>query len=550
MRKYTCLYLLLLVFFLTPCWVQSQDYSNHAQLSQRLKTLETNNRSLVKLQSIAKTAGGKDVWMLVLGSGDVDKNPAIAIVGGVEGYHLLSQELAVGFAEKLLATAGQDSIKKILATTTFYVFPSMSPDAAEQYFAKLKYERSANATPTDDDRDGKINEDPFEDLNNDGLITMIRVEDQTGSWRTHSADERILVPANREKGETGKYSLYTEGIDNDKDGLFNEDPEGGIHFNKSLTFDPPFFQAGAGEHPVSEMENRALLDILYEKFNVFAVVSFGPSNNLSEPWKYDASKTKQRVISGILEGDAKINRLASDLYKKSVKGKDAPTALPSKGDFVQWAYFHYGRQSFSTPGWWPPKFEMPKDSTAAAKYKTNDDKNSDVDFLRWAESQQHDVFVKWTKIVHPDFPGKVVEVGGFKPFVKSNPPFAMVSKLVNEHTDFLIQLAAHKPSVDLVNIKTEALGDGVSRVTLSIQNKGFFPAIADIAGNNYWTKLVKIQLVPASGQQLVSGQKITLLQNLHPGESKTYSWLVRGKGKLSIEAGAPQMGFKKIDLNL
>ncbi|MBK7650050.1 MAG: hypothetical protein IPJ20_03840 [Flammeovirgaceae bacterium] len=310
MRKY---YLSLLIFGL---WVPfaSAQYQTQAQLAQKLKGLETSSSGSAKLQSITKTASGKDIWLMEIGSGDRAAHPAIAVVGGVEGSHLFSQELAVGFIEKLLGSK-TDSIKNLLSTTTFYVFPNMSPDASEQYFATLKYERSGNASATDDDRDGKINEDGFEDLNGDGLITMIRVEDPTGKWKTHPADARIMTQANAEKGERGNYLLYTEGIDNDKDGSFNEDGEGGIHFNKSLSFDFPYFTPGAGEHPVSELENRALLDLLYDKPNVFSVVTFGPANNLSESWKYERSKTTMRVITGILENDAKVNKFVSDLYK-------------------------------------------------------------------------------------------------------------------------------------------------------------------------------------------------------------------------------------------
>ena len=243
-------------------FLEAQTYSNHAQISQRLKSLEAANSTLAKLQSLAKTAGGKDIWVLEIGGGDRANHPGIAVLGGSEGSHLLGQELSLGFAEKLLANSQKDSIKNLLNTTTFYVFPSLSPDAAEQYFASVKYERSANATPTDDDRDGKINEDPFEDMNSDGQISMIRIEDPAGKWKTHPADNRIMILANLEKGEQGKYMLVTEGTDNDKDGKANEDGEGGVHFNKSLTFDPPYFMPGAGEHPVSELENRALLDYL------------------------------------------------------------------------------------------------------------------------------------------------------------------------------------------------------------------------------------------------------------------------------------------------
>jgi hypothetical protein len=542
---------LLLVALILPV-VQvgfSQDYSNHAQLTQRLKALESANSSLVKLQSLTKTTGGKDIWVLEIGGGDRAAHPAVAVVGGVEGSHLLGQELAIGFAEKLLANAQKDSIKALLNATTFYVFPNVSPDASEQYFSKIKYERSANANPTDDDRDGKVNEDPFEDLNNDGIITMVRVEDPTGKWITHPADPRIMILANAEKGEQGKYLLFTEGVDNDKDGKFNEDAEGGIHFNKSLTYDPPYFAAGAGEHPVSELENRAVLDYLYEHFNVFTVCVFGPTNNLSEPPKFDRSKNT-KIPTGIMEQDAKYAKLASELYKKSIKLKDAPAAGVQKGDFIQWSYFHYGRGSYSTPGWWAPKFEIPKDSVSAKKYKTNDDKNTDVDFLRWAEKDGVDAFVNWQKVSHADYPGKSAEVGGFKPFVKLNPPFKMVDGLATDHAKFIVALATKKPEIGLVNLKTEALENGVTRVTLTVQNKGMLPVIAEIGKSNNFTKLLKVSVSMTKEQSIVTGNKVTLLPNLDAGESKEMTWLVKGKGKLTVEAGAPQTGVTKLDINL
>ena len=125
------LFFCLPVFLLLLHPAGAQEYRNHAQLSQKLKSLEASSAGLAKLRSITKTAGGKDIWLMEVGSGDRSAHPAIAVVGGVEGSLLFSQELAVGFIEKLLAGAKTDSIKNLLATTTFYVYPSMSPDASE-----------------------------------------------------------------------------------------------------------------------------------------------------------------------------------------------------------------------------------------------------------------------------------------------------------------------------------------------------------------------------------------------------------------------------------
>jgi hypothetical protein len=50
-----------------------------------------------------------------------------------------------------------------------------------------------------------------------------------------------MTMANKAKGEKGTHRILTEGTDNDKDGEFNEDGEGGIHFNKNLTYGYQYF---------------------------------------------------------------------------------------------------------------------------------------------------------------------------------------------------------------------------------------------------------------------------------------------------------------------
>ena len=91
-------------------------------------------------------------WVISIGSGNKDSKPGIAVFGGVEGNHILGRELALGFAASLLGESSSDEIKELLEKITFYVFPDVSPDATEQFFSDLKYERTGNARPTDDDQ--------------------------------------------------------------------------------------------------------------------------------------------------------------------------------------------------------------------------------------------------------------------------------------------------------------------------------------------------------------------------------------------------------------
>ena len=535
-----------MLFFIARGQAQN-DYSNYAQQAKRINALASAYPQLVKLQSIAKTAGGKDIFLLIIGNGNTDTKPGMAIVGGVEGSHLLGMELAIGFAEKMLKGSNTDSIKTLLEKTSFYIFPNMSPDAMEQYFAPLQYERQGNATQTDDDRDGKLNEDGYDDLDGNNRITWMRIESPAGEYRPNPDDPRVMIKADAAKGEKGKYLLLTEGTDNDKDGSFNEDGDGGVWFNKNLSFKHPSFTTGAGEFAVSEMETKALLDKLYQLFNVYAVVSFSGNNNLSTPYPYTPVNPPPRVVAGYLEQDAKTNAMVADLYNKLTSMKDAPKTTTTGGDFLSWAYYHYGRLSYSTPGWFVPKTKP--DTTKKEKAFTSED--AQANYLRWALQQGiSGGYTEWKKINHPDFPGQHVEVGGLTPFVLINPPYKLVDSIVQKHTDFIEKLAALQPEIDIINLKTEKLGGSITRITATVINRGALPSHSKLGERSYWVKRISVKLDTEKNQSLISGKKIQLLNALEGYGTRELSWLVKGAGKVTLEVGSPTTGTKKSTISL
>ncbi len=567
---------------------QTATYNNHAQLSTRLKNLSSKYAAQASVRSIGKSSGGRDLWLLTLGKGDATKKPAILVVAGLDGTHLAGTELAIQTAEKMLVTANADSISKLLDAKTFYFLPSMNPDAQEQFSAKLKYERAGNDTKADDDRDGRMDEDPFEDLNGDGLVTWVRVEDPTGTFVASKEDPRILVKADPNKGESGKYLIFSEGIDNDKDNAFNEDGAGGINPEKNFTFDYQIFVNGSGEYAASEPEVRALLDFLYRAPNIFAVLTFGPNNNLSEAPRFDASKVARRILSGPLSKDAKALEQVSKLYNGRTGLKDAPAMPQTRANFSQTAYYHAGRYSFTTPGWWAPKAETPRDTTRRAAAAPTTPSNTpapasptagggggrfgggtggggtvtppsgvggqsedDTRFLKWADKEKlTGVFVDWKTIQHPDFPNQKAEVGGIVPFAKLNPPVSYLAASADKHLKFLTGLGAQMPEIQLVNVKAESLGNGLTRVTATVINKGLLPTYAEIGDRVRYIQKVKTELKLGAGQAIVSGRRLNLRGALAPDESEEYTWLVSGTGKLTIEAGCPTAGVKSADVTL
>lgn len=523
------------------------NYSNFAAQSNRINALAKNYPQFIKARSLTKTVGGKEIWQITIGTGNVDSKPAILVVGGVEGNMPLSTELAIGFAENILQGTTTDSIKTLLNKTTFYIFPNMSPDAMEQYFASVQYERQGNGTVTDDDRDGKSNEDGYDDLDGNKKINWMRIESPVGEYKIHPNDTRVLIKADVSKGEKGKYILLAEGIDNDKDNFFNEDGEGGVSFNKNLSYKHPSFTPGSGEFAVSENETRTLLDYLYERYNIYAVVSFGSNNNLSTAYTFNSAAVAQTIITGWLQPDTKVNSMVADLYSKTVNMKDAPPSVAAGGDFLSWAYYHYGRFSFSTPGWWVPKTKP--DTAKNEKAFTVED--ATANYLRWASQQGiNNTFTDWKTIQHPDFPNQKVEIGGVDPFVLTTPPYSLVPDLVKKHSSFLVKLASHQPEIDIINIKTEKISGGLTRITVDVINKGALASHSKLGERSYWVKRINVKMNATGNQSVISGKKIQLLNVLDGYGSQQLSWLIKGSGKVSIEAGSPTTGTKIIDITL
>lgn len=550
-KKIRKLYTVLMALFIPACLLS--QYSDHNIISQKAASMSREYSGLCKTSSLVKTAGGKDIWLITIGKGDRDNKPAVAILGGIEGNYLLGRELALGFAAEILRQSSDPEIAEILEKITFYIMPDVSPDASEQYFSQLKYDRTTNNRPDDDDRDFLVDEDSYEDLNNDGFLTLLRIADPSGKYIESADDNRIMVLADLSKGQTGNYHVFTEGIDNDKDGCLNEDVVGGVNFNRNFTYNYEEFGKNAGPYPISEPESKAVADFLYDHFNIFATVAFGPQDNLGLPPEIkddgdsDAKQIDFQEDMGydietdhkpnvIKKSDAKVIKLVSDRYHELTGAKGAPRTIPASGNFADWSYFHYGRYSFSTPGWW---FPLEKDD------------NPEASFLKYAGPERsRDIFVPWTEINHPDFPDKKAEIGGIKPFVLINPPADAIEALVKSHYRFIVSLASLHPELEFLDEKTEKIAGGLYRVSLKIHNKGVFATGTKAAERNIWTRVMRLSIRLSDGQSVVSGLKVQRINRLQGDESAEFSWLISGKGQLEITAGAVNTGniSKKLEI--
>jgi hypothetical protein len=563
-----------------------EGYNDFSAMSAELKELAKSE--ICDVTSLAKSPGAREVWLLTIGRGEVDKKPAILVLGNVEAPHLVGSELAVRVARDLVKRGESDdkAARELFDRVTFYVIPRPNPDGSEAFFTEPRHERAGNARKTDDDRDHSTGEDPPDDLNGDGLITMMRVEDLAGKHRPHPDDPRVMIEAHAKKNERGEFTLYVEGRDDDRDESFNEDGAGGVSFNRNFTFKYPYFKTGAGPNQVSEPETRALAEFAYDHPNIAAVFCFTPEDNLMHPWK--SGSDQGRIRTSIQSADADLMNFIAEKYREIHGGKDAPNSPSGQGSASEWAYYHFGRWSLAARGWWIPKVEAEKkseddkpadvpksdatkegeDSKAAEKKSDDKAKKSDekakksdersaelVNALRWFEREKIDGFVAWEGIEHPDFEGKKLEIGGFKPFVLLNPPAKELDSLAEKHSRFLVELAGRLPQLKITESKTESLGGGVYRITATVVNTGFLPTMSEMGrisgtpyplqaelqlpdGVTFIQNTPRREISPLSG----SGGKAELLWLVRAGDDKPVT------GKIVVYAPAVGRAESAIEL--
>lgn len=526
------------------------DYPTVKDIETNLKSLMNKHNKLAKLQKIATSPGNNPVYVISLGDEGAEFKPGIALVAGIDGRHPAGVYMAMKMAEQIL-----DEHADVLNSNAIYIFPLVNPDAYAQMHASLKYERQGNGSDTDEDRDGRFNEDPYEDLNKDGFITHVRIVDPTGDQIAHKDDDRVLINLKKREADQTIYRLVSEGMDNDKDGKFNEDGSGGVHIYKNFPYDYPAFTNGAGDHAMSEVENRALADFLFDHWNIHTVISLGMENNLNDPEKYDKSKQSKRIKTGPFEKDGSINELIGEIYKK-VPGTSNHVPMKSeRGGFSSWAYFHYGRYSYSTPGWWAPVMEVKQDSTASSDDKKKKDGGKEMSYdqryIKWADSMGiQNYFVPWTEVDHPDFPGMKAEVGGFKPFVRNNPPVQFLDSAAVHHVGFILKLTEHMPNIEFQGIKVDKIDNSTFRVTGKAVNTGLLPTHAEIGDRTRWVRKIRSRVILEKDQSLLLGNDKSFHNTLQPGESIDFNWLINGKGNIMLEVGSPMTGLKSYSIEL
>jgi len=422
---------------------------------------------LTSLYSIGETLERTPLLVLEITNqetGEAGEKPGYYYDGNIHSGELAAAEVALYFAWYVLSRYGNDPrVTRLVDTRTLYVRPKFNPDGAD---IALTTEQNLRSTPRpyDEDGDGLLDEDPGNDLNGDRSITQMRVPSATGLWKVSSTDRRVMV--RRADGETeGEfYAVYSEGLDDDGDGTFNEDGVGGIDMNRNFprNWGLEFEQRGAGPFPLSEPETRATIEFLISHRNITGVfhghTSGGFLYRLPSTTSWDDFNLSDQNL--ILEMSRKYEVTTGQRARPSY----ADPRVHRYGTLISWSYWDFGVVGF-VPEFWG----------GFGRDYDGDGDVSEAERHRWNEEELSGAgFADWTPYDHPQL-GRV-EIGGWRgKFTRQNPPPHLLKGELELYVPWMMWLAEISPRTVLRDVEAEPLGSGMFRITCTVENEGYLP---------------------------------------------------------------------------
>jgi len=463
---------------------------DYAELVGAMRALVAGHPDLLTMHSLGKSVEGRDLWCITVNNpatGSDRTKPAMYVDGNIHGNEIQGAEAALYLVWYLAENRDRvKALKELTDERAFYVVPTVNPDGRAYWFngPNTTHSSRGGKAPRDDDRDGVADEDGPDDVNGDGQVTMMRRKNPQGRFKVSPDDPRLLVPVR--PGEEGQYDLLGyEGVDNDGDGLVNEDPPGGYDMNRNWPADwqPEHAQYGAGDFPLSWPETRATAEFLLDHPNVAGVQAFhnaagmilrGPGHS-SRQGEYPAAD--DRVAAEI----GRVGERMIPFYKSLVIHKDL---YDVHGGFINWTYEHLGIVSFTNELWngeqilGRPEAPLPPGARPSRRGGEEDELFASDKLLFGAG------YVPWTPFKHPLY--GPIEVGGFVKQSQRIPPPFMIEELCHRNAAFVAYHAGQMPRVvwEGDGVTVDRLGPGTFAVTASVRNTRLIPSVTEQAARH------------------------------------------------------------------
>ncbi|MBS0011374.1 MAG: hypothetical protein KFF49_08180 [Bacteroidales bacterium] len=501
---------------------------------------------LVKMESAGKSYEGRDIIALTVTNHknqDPSHKPGYYIDGNIHANEVQGTEMALYAAWYLAEMYNENNfIKELLDDKVFYILPTINPDGRENYIHEANTGSSPRSgmVPRDDDRDGLVDEDGFNDLNGDGVISMMRRKTPYGNYKEDPSDPRQMVRV--EAGEFGDYEMLGyEGFDSDGDGEVNEDRQGYYDPNRDWGYNwqPDYVQRGADKYPFSFPENMAVRDFALKHKNITGAQSYHNSGGMilrGPSIQGGGSEVYTREDEMLINTIGKLGETIIPGYRFLTIWKDMYTVY---GGEVDWWYGFMGAFVYSNELW-------------TSRLMFQDDSRDSYKFDRLLLFE--DAFIPWEEYDHPVY-GKI-EIGGFnKNFGRTHPGFLLESD-AHRNTAFCFYHAYHTPKLVVHDIRLEDLQGSLKQLTATVTNLRMMPTHS---GQNIKYKIDPPDYICLEGGEVIAGMIVLdedynkcleqkrnparlEVENIAGNSSVKVRWIVRGGNKFTVRVESVKGG--------
>ena len=561
-------------------------YLDHDALCAQLRAWAAAHPDVCHLTSIGTTDQGRDIPLLTIGRDPDQARPAVWVDANMHASELAGSSVVLAIADDLLAlhtgrdapaladlgAAQQDTLREVL----FYLCPRMSPDGAELVLATQQWVRSS---PTWRSPRRLHPRWVHEDIDGDGKSLVMRQEDPAGDWVPLAAHPHVLRPRRLEDAPP-YYKLYPEGTIANFDGHHVPDPyflsDNDVDLNRNFPNDwrPEPHQAGAGPFPASEPESRAVVAFAAAHPNIFAWLNLHCFGGVNIRPLGDGPDNKMNPDELPLWRQLEVWAKDFTGYP-TVSGFEEFTYVPDnplRGDLTAWAHKARGAFAWVVELWdifARLGMERPK------RFVDFYDRVGEAELTRLVEfDRDHNagrMFPGWRPVAHPQL--GPVEVGGFAPLIGLwNPPEAFLPEVCLGQSKTLMRVASMAPRLSLTvttEALHEALGDGLTRVTVEVLNAGYLPtwflpsARTNPINEPLWlsfqgdlrpldgTTRVEVGHLAGWGQgHLSPGQSIIMPRSGGTSDRWRHSFIVAGRGELTVRIESSRVGTRCQTLSL
>lgn len=476
------------------------DFNHFYPYEEIVDALHRLNRAfpdLSKVYSIGKTREGRDLVVIEISNfrkGDPTQKPGIFIDGNIHGNEIQGSEVALFTAWYLLNRYDLNDpyVRKLVDDRTWYILPVLNVDSRVRFFTQANNPNAPrhNSRPVDNDRDGLFDEDPPMDLDGDGQILQMRIRDPFGNLKS-GADPRELE--GRDTFERGVWRMLgNEGLDRDGDGRTGEDGiGGGLDMNRNYPANWAPPHRQGGAGPYPTSEPEILAEVLFADAHPNIVLVQNYHNN----GNYILYGPSDRPSA---QGNAADVQVYNALGQRGLKflpdytqGTSFDLLYNVNGGSLDFHYLMHGAWAFTNELWrLEPQYRTEGDGEQQLKF------NDEVVHGMW--------FTPWHKFTHPVY-GEV-EIGGWNQFSSRVPPADYLPEMCQRNCLFTLFKATQLAELSVEEATAEALGGGVYKVKVRVANLGSLPTRpAETARNGAEPPVVVSLGAPGSVQVITSG---------------------------------------------